>query len=61
MRAMREPALKPLSKEEDDALTERALEQARQGIGIPWEEVKAWIDSWDTDHELPPPKARKVF
>ena len=33
-----------------------ALEEARSGApGIPHEEVEKWIDSWRTDHELPPP------
>lgn len=27
--------------------------------GVPWEEVKAWMKSWGTPNELPPPKPRK--
>lgn len=29
----------------------------REG-GIPLEDVKRWVDSWDTDNELPPPEPR---
>jgi hypothetical protein len=28
--------------------------------GVPWEEVKAWMKSWGTPNELPPPKPRKL-
>jgi len=35
-----------------------SLEDARSGSpGIPYERVEQWMDSWDTDHELPWPKA----
>lgn len=58
---MTKPAMKPLPMSEDDAKTERALEHARQGIGIPLEEIEAWVESWDTEDELPRPQARKLF
>jgi predicted transcriptional regulator len=28
--------------------------------GIPLHEVKAWVDSWGTDKELPQPEARRI-
>jgi len=28
--------------------------------GVPWDEVKAWMKSWGTPSELPPPKPRKL-
>jgi hypothetical protein len=28
--------------------------------GVPWEEVRAWMKSWGTPNELPPPKPRKL-
>jgi Ribbon-helix-helix protein, copG family len=46
-----------------EALTEDVrrlaeFEQNRQGV--PWGEVKAWMETWGTTHELPPPKSRKL-
>jgi predicted transcriptional regulator len=39
----------------------RALSDFRQtGIGVPGEEVTAWIQSWGTSGELPTPKPRKL-
>jgi hypothetical protein len=32
----------------------------RSHEGVPWEEVKAWMKSWGTPNELPPPKPRKL-
>jgi predicted transcriptional regulator len=32
----------------------------RTGEGVPWDEVKAWLQSWGTPGELPPPKPRKL-
>ena len=32
----------------------------RTGEGIPWDEAKAWIESWSTSEELPMPKLRKI-
>jgi hypothetical protein len=41
----------------------RALEEAERSFeeegGIPIEEVVAWVASWDTPAELPPPEPRK--
>ncbi len=33
-----------------------ARAQAAAGQTISLEAVQAWVDSWDTDHELPPPQ-----
>ena len=32
----------------------------RAGEGVPWDEVKTWMQSWGTGEELPPPKPRKL-
>jgi predicted transcriptional regulator len=34
-------------------------EDERDGVGVPHEEVVRWMESWGTDHELPPPLPRK--
>jgi RHH-type rel operon transcriptional repressor/antitoxin RelB len=35
---------------------EEAIREDDSGLpGIPHEQVKAWVESWDTDEELPPP------
>ena len=38
----------------------RLAEFERTRGGVPWEEVEAWMKSWRTPHELPPPKPRKL-
>jgi predicted transcriptional regulator len=38
----------------------RVREFERTGEAIPGEEIKAWIESWGTDNELPRPKPRKL-
>jgi predicted transcriptional regulator len=38
----------------------RLAEFERTRMGVPWDEVKAWMESWGTANELPPPKPRKV-
>jgi hypothetical protein len=38
----------------------RLAEFQRTREGVPWEEVKTWIQSWGTANELPPPKPRKL-
>jgi hypothetical protein len=42
----------------EDARRLADFRHAREAL--PWDEVKAWMQSWGTAHELPPPKARKV-
>jgi|ERR1043166_6684079 hypothetical protein len=38
----------------------RLAEFERTREGVPWSEVKAWMRSWGTPHELPAPKPRKL-
>jgi predicted transcriptional regulator len=39
----------------------RRLEEfERTGVGVPGDKVIAWIDSWGTPNELPPPQPRKI-
>ncbi|MDO9412226.1 MAG: hypothetical protein Q7T81_06595 [Pseudolabrys sp.] len=38
----------------------RLEEFNRTGEGVPWDEVKAWMQSWGTPGELPQPKSRKL-
>ncbi len=47
------------SKEEKRAAIRAALERADRGQFVPGEEVRAWIESWDTDNELPMPTVTK--
>lgn len=37
---------------------QEGLAQAERGEVIPHEEVKAWVESWDTDNELPKPTSK---
>jgi predicted transcriptional regulator len=45
------------SKAAKRAAINSALEEADQGRFISVEAMNAWIESWDTDNELPAPKA----
>ena|SRR5438874_942700 len=38
----------------------RVREFERTGEAIPGEDMMAWVDSWGTANELPPPKPRKI-
>lgn len=38
----------------------RYEEYERTGMGIPLEDVEAWVNSWGTARELPMPKPRKT-
>ena len=29
-------------------------------VGVPWDEIKTWMDTWGTSAELPPPTPRKL-
>lgn len=42
-------------------LDHQANEETKSGFGVPIVEVKAWVESWDTEHELPLPKGRKIW
>lgn len=37
----------------EDARRLEEFERTREGV--PWEEVRAWMQSWGTGSELPPP------
>jgi predicted transcriptional regulator len=43
---------------EEDLRRLRAFEQS--GEAIPLDDVKAWVRSWGTQNELPPPHPRKL-
>lgn len=43
---------------EEDA--RRLADFERTRLGIPWEEVEAWMRSWGSDDERPPPKPRRM-
>jgi hypothetical protein len=57
MRAKGEGPWSPESLEED---ARRLAEFDRSRMGAPWDEVKAWIQSWGEPDELPAPKPRKL-
>jgi len=60
LEAMRAAGRGPWSPE---AVAEDArvlAEFERTGEGVPWEEVKAWMESWGTPDELPKPTPRKL-
>jgi hypothetical protein len=38
----------------------RLAEFDRTREGVPWNEVKAWMESWGQPNELPAPKPRKL-
>jgi predicted transcriptional regulator len=38
------------------AAIDEALAEADKGVFVSREAVERWIDSWDTDNELPPPE-----
>lgn len=38
------------------AIEEAIKESEESGEFISWEATKAWLDSWGTENELPPPK-----
>ncbi len=41
---------------EDLAGIAEARRELKAGKGIPHEKVAAWLDSWGSDNELPPPQ-----
>jgi len=46
-----------------DALAEdarRLAEFERTRQGVPWPDIKAWLQSWGTPNELPSPKPRRL-
>lgn len=59
-----------LTKEDQEKVAQVAIDEAKRlsilegladveaGRVVPHNEVKAWLESWGTDHELPPPSCR---
>jgi predicted transcriptional regulator len=53
------PAYVPRTEEERAAYLaaiEEGIADADAGRVIPFEKVRAWLESWGTDSELPPPE-----
>ena len=57
---MRSNSEGPWSSEALEEDARRLAEFERTRIGVPWDEVKAWMESWGTANELPPPKPRRL-
>jgi hypothetical protein len=57
MRASGEGPWSPAMLEED---ARRLGEFERTRMGLPWQEAKAWIESWGTPNEQPTPKSRPL-
>ena len=38
----------------------RLADFQRTRMGVPWQDVKIWMESWGTPNELPAPKPRKL-
>jgi predicted transcriptional regulator len=57
---MREAARGPWAPEVLAEDARRLAEFQRTREAVPWDEVKAWMQSWGTANELPPPKPRKL-
>jgi predicted transcriptional regulator len=54
-------ALGPAADGDDVSEDEAALADFdRTGKGVPWDEVRAWMQSWGMPGELPRPVARKL-
>ena len=57
MRARGEGPWSPEALAEDQ---HRLAEFERTRMGVPWEEVEAWLQSWGTPNRLPAPKPRRL-
>ena len=57
MRANGEGPWSPQSLAEDER---RLADFERTRTGVPWNEVKAWLQSWGTPNVLPAPTPRKL-
>jgi hypothetical protein len=60
LEAMRRNGEGPWSPEVLAEDQRRLAEFNRTRMGVPWDEVKAWMKSWGTSNELPAPKPRKL-
>ena len=47
----------PMAFDED---ARRLAEFERTRLGVPWEEIKLWMETWGTTAEGPPPEPRKL-
>jgi hypothetical protein len=50
----------PWSPEELEEDARRLAEFEQTRMGVPWDEVRAWLESWGKPNELPRPTPRKV-
>lgn len=41
------------------AAVDEAIAELDAGLYIPGEEIEAWVESWGTENELPPPEPRR--
>jgi hypothetical protein len=57
MRANGEGPWSPGVLDED---ARRLAEFERDRIGMPWPEIKAWLESWGTPNERPAPNPRRI-
>jgi len=57
LRAQGEGPWSPESLAEDER---RLAEFERTRMGVPWDEVKTWLDSWGTPNRLAAPTPRKL-
>ena len=46
--------------EEKRAAIQEGLRELDEGMGVPLDEVEAWVESWDTPDELPMPQPRVI-
>ena len=58
--ALRAKGEGPWSAEAVEEDERRLAEFERARIGVPWGEVKTWMDSWGKPDELPRPKPRRL-
>jgi hypothetical protein len=57
---MRAEGRGPWSADDLEEDARRLAEFERTRMGIPFDDMKAWTESWGTPNELPPPKPRKL-
>lgn len=60
LEAMRDRGEGPWSPETLAEDARRLVEFNRTRMGVPWGDVRAWMQSWGSPDELPAPKPRKL-